>query len=216
MRFFPMNVIDCSATAPSPADPASRHSHRSTPWTHCVCLVASERNAKTSLAGFLMTRSAVYVYICFSDVVRTLTILYHTLQVPRRNYVKVDRAMEDRWPGSDALATELAINLYVLAGEVQAFAEQLCGKHKVPSPTAFNVLTILEGAGTALAPSFIADRMLVTRPTMTGILDSLEKRALIKIGPHPEDGRMSLVTLTAKGRGVVTRMRPELHAAEAR
>lgn len=136
--------------------------------------------------------------------------------MPRRSYVKVDAAIETRWPGADRLSTELAINLYVLAAQVQAFAEGLCAKHRLPSPTAFNVLTILEAAGTPMPPSTIADRMLVTRPTMTGILDSLEKRKLVRTAPHPDDGRMTLVHLTAKGRAAVATMRPELHAMEAR
>jgi DNA-binding MarR family transcriptional regulator len=128
--------------------------------------------------------------------------------------VRVDRAMEQRWPGSDASATELAINLFALNGRVMAFAEALCAKHGVPSPAAFNVMTILEGSGAPLAPSAIAERMFVTRATMTGVVGSLERRDFVRVRPHPDDGRMSLVALTPRGRTTVRRMRPELHAAE--
>jgi DNA-binding MarR family transcriptional regulator len=136
--------------------------------------------------------------------------------MPPQPLVTVDRAIETRWPGADAMATELAINLFVLSGRVSAFSDALCAKHGVPSPAAFNVLTILEGAGQALPPSTIARKMIVTRPTMTGIVASLAKRRQVRVLEHPDDGRMALVALTARGRGIVLRMRPELHAAEKR
>jgi DNA-binding MarR family transcriptional regulator len=128
--------------------------------------------------------------------------------------VRVDPAMEVRWLGSDAHATELAINLFALNGRVSAFADALCAKHGMPSPAAFNVLTILEGNGGPLPPSELAAKMFVKRPTMTGVVASLQKRGLVQLGPHPDDGRMSLVHLTPKGKEGVHRMRPELHAAE--
>jgi|SRR5581483_2329187 len=131
-------------------------------------------------------------------------------------YVHVDPAIETRWPGADAEATELAINLFVLNGRLSAFSQDLCDRYRVPSPAAFNVLTILEGAGQPQKPSAIADRMLVTRPTMTGIVESLERRKLVRTRPHPTDGRASLVELTAGGRRRVHAMRPALHAAEKR
>jgi DNA-binding MarR family transcriptional regulator len=67
-----------------------------------------------------------------------------------------------------------------------------------------------------MLPSSIARRMLVTRPTMTGIVASLARRGLVRVVPHPTDGRMSLVEITRKGHALVHRMRPELHAAEKR
>ena len=39
-----------------------------------------------------------------------------------------------------------------------------------------------------------------TRPTMTGIVDTLEKNGLVSRQPNPEDRRSLLVTLTEKGR----------------
>jgi len=130
------------------------------------------------------------------------------------SYARVEGGFEAAWPGADALATELAINLMVLSGQLQAFAEAECARHGVPSPAAFNVLTILHGAGEPLPPSVIAARMFVARPTMTGVVRSLARRGLVRVRQHPVDGRMSLVELTATGDQAVRLMRPELHAAE--
>lgn len=41
-----------------------------------------------------------------------------------------------------------------------------------------------------------------TRPTMTGIVDTLEKNGLARRQPNPDDRRSLLVTLTEKGRAL--------------
>ena len=46
----------------------------------------------------------------------------------------------------------------------------------------------------------LGKKVQITSATMTGILDRLEKMALVERQPHPEDRRAILVCLTAKGR----------------
>lgn len=80
----------------------------------------------------------------------------------------------------------------------------------------FNVLMVLEGSDHPLCPRDIADRLLVTGATITGLLDSLQKKGLIERSPHPEDRRMLLVEVTAKGRKLLASLLPEFFPAEAR
>jgi DNA-binding MarR family transcriptional regulator len=126
----------------------------------------------------------------------------------------VDQGFEKRYPGADALATNCAINLFVLKEQLEAFSQAFSAKYGIPSPAAFNVLAILDGAGEPLNPSVIAERMMVTRPTMTGTLGSMVARKLVTVRKHPTDGRMQLVELTDLGRQRVRKMRPMLHRAE--
>jgi DNA-binding MarR family transcriptional regulator len=51
-----------------------------------------------------------------------------------------------------------------------------------------------------LSPSQLADWLFVTSGTMTGRLDRLEQRGLIRRVPHPTDRRGMDVELTAEGR----------------
>jgi DNA-binding MarR family transcriptional regulator len=51
---------------------------------------------------------------------------------------------------------------------------------------------------------------------MTGVVGSLARRGLVRVLHHPTDGRRALVEITERGRALVQRMRPELHAAEKR
>lgn len=79
----------------------------------------------------------------------------------------------------------------------------------------FNVLAILEGADQPLCPAEIGSRLLVTRGTVTGLLDSLEKQGLIRRLPDPQDRRMLRIQITQKARDLLARMRPGHFAGEA-
>jgi len=123
---------------------------------------------------------------------------------------------EREWPGADRHATECVLNVSYLYMQLSAFGQALISRHGVPSIAAFNVLTILHGAGEPLPPSVIAERMVVSRPTMTGIVRSLSQRGFIRSMPHPTDGRMMLIEITDAGTARVEQLRPELHQAEKR
>ena len=52
----------------------------------------------------------------------------------------------------------------------------------------------------------LAAAMDVDRPAATVAVDDLEARGLVQRTPHPTNGRMKLVALTAAGRRMVARM----------
>ena len=68
------------------------------------------------------------------------------------------------------------------------------------SPSAFNVLMALHNTvDHRLEPCQLAERLLVSRPSITGLLDTLEAKALVTRRPHGDDRRRVLVDLTAAG-----------------
>lgn len=72
------------------------------------------------------------------------------------------------------------------------------------STSGFNVLMALRNSpGQVLEPCDIAERLLVSRPSVTGLLDTLESRGLIERRSHPHDGRRRLVHLTAAARDLL-------------
>jgi DNA-binding MarR family transcriptional regulator len=79
------------------------------------------------------------------------------------------------------------------------------------TPTSGLVLSILADSEAALPPNEIADRLIISRATVTGLLDSLERREYIQRMPHPSDRRMILVEITDAGREVVDVFRPMIH-----
>lgn len=72
----------------------------------------------------------------------------------------------------------------------------------------FTVLMLLQCSGTGLTPSECADRAGVTRATVTGLLDGLEREGLLKREPHPDDRRCTIVRLTESGWDLLGRMLP--------
>lgn len=73
---------------------------------------------------------------------------------------------------------------------------------------------MLEGAGTPLSPTTIAERLLVTTASVTSLLDTLEKRGFVARSPDPDDRRKLLVTLTDAGQDVVDAFLPQVVAVQ--
>lgn len=128
--------------------------------------------------------------------------------------VQVDPELELAWPGASASATACVLNAYVLAALIDRAAQSWIRTQGPPSLTAMNVLTILQGAGEPLQPMVIAERLMVTRGTLTGILGSLESRGYVVRAQHERDGRGQLVLLTKLGERTVRKLRPRMHRAE--
>ena len=68
------------------------------------------------------------------------------------------------------------------------------------SPSAWNVLVALHNTeGHTLEPCQLASRLLISRPSVTGLLDTLQAKTLIERLPHADDRRRVLVRLTDEG-----------------
>src|SRR3954453_13872384 len=93
--------------------------------------------------------------------------------------VRVPPSFDDEFPSASRRATETFLNIGLLAGAVRAAVETMVTNEGLPSMAGFNVLSVLDGDGEPLRPSVIAQRMMVTRATITGLLDSLEARGLV-------------------------------------
>lgn len=135
--------------------------------------------------------------------------------IPRPQLVvQVPDSFDEEFPDASRLATETFLNIGILVGTVQAVVDKLVAREGLPSAAAFNVLSVLGGDPAPLRPSVIAQRMMVTRATITGLLDTLERRGLIRREPGLGDGRSREVSLTDTGSDVVNRLVPAMHTFE--
>jgi DNA-binding MarR family transcriptional regulator len=66
----------------------------------------------------------------------------------------------------------------------------------------------------AMSPSELGDRLIVTRATVTGLLDSLERRGLVQRTRHPLDRRAVVVEITDEGLEVLRKLRHLVHRNE--
>jgi DNA-binding MarR family transcriptional regulator len=128
--------------------------------------------------------------------------------------IRVGDDFEDEYPGASALATERYANLYRAATMSMELHNRQAREDYQLYPSALEILAIIEGAGQPLEPSVIAERLLITTGSMTSLLDTLQKRGLIRRLPHPGDRRKLLVDITPDAQLIVDEFLPSLHARE--
>ena len=127
---------------------------------------------------------------------------------------RVGDDFEDEYPGASALATECFVNLFHTANLLMELHNRQTRDAYQISPSARQVLAVVEGAGEPLEPSVIAERVLITTGTMTSVLDTLEKRGLVQRLAHPEDRRKLLVQITPAAQAILDELLPSLHERE--
>jgi DNA-binding MarR family transcriptional regulator len=72
-------------------------------------------------------------------------------------------------------------------------------------------LGILADLREPLPPNKIAERLIISRASVTSLLDSLERRGYVRRVPHSTDRRMLLIELTEAGRQVAHDFRLLVH-----
>lgn len=127
---------------------------------------------------------------------------------------RVGDDFDAEYPGASALATECFANLYHAADLLMELHNRQSREEYQLSPSARQVLAVVEGAGQPLEPSVIANRVLITTGSMTSLLDTLEKRCLIQRMPHPDDRRKLLVAITPEAQAILDELLPSLHERE--
>ena len=98
------------------------------------------------------------------------------------------------------------LNLLQAANELtQGVAELL--KPAGLTPTQYNVLRVLRGAGEEpLTCGEMGDRLIARDPDVTRLLDRLERNGLISRERSEEDRRVVVTRITEKGRRLVDRL----------
>ncbi len=120
------------------------------------------------------------------------------------------------FPDLDPSATEVFLHLLRSGDEAFRVVEEHLAQHDI-SQGRFGVLMALWGncqrAGSEidkpLTPAELAERTGVTRATMTGLVDTLERAGFVTRTPHPEDRRMMSVELTKRGTKLLANIMPE-------
>ncbi len=124
--------------------------------------------------------------------------------------IRVASDFRRRYPGASPRATESAMNLVRTGDLIVDRVARLVRKLGL-TPASGLVLSILADAGAPLPPHEIARRLIVTRATVTGLVDSLQRRGFVRRSSHPKDRRSLLVEITPTGRRTLNVMRPLVH-----
>jgi DNA-binding MarR family transcriptional regulator len=132
-----------------------------------------------------------------------------------QNPIQIAPGFTERYAGASPKATEAAMNIVRTADLLVKHIADLVEPFGL-SPSSGLVLGILADAGSPLPPNQIAERLIISRATVTGLLDSLERRGYVRRMPHSSDRRMLLIELTDAGRQVALEFRLVVHQNEKR
>ena len=120
-----------------------------------------------------------------------------------------------RHPELDPSAMEAFLHLLRTSTDVYETIGRMLAGHAI-SKGRFMVLVLLNrDPDRPVSPADLADGSNVTRATMTGLIDTLERDGFVRRENAPEDRRMMLVRITARGRKFVEGILPEFFRAIA-
>lgn len=144
-----------------------------------------------------------------------------TVRAPRRRVapgthpVELERLarQEHQQPEADPLHVQATIWLFRAYGVQQAALADELRTHSL-STSGFNLLMALANSPEhALEPCTLAERLLISRPSVTSLIDTLATRGLVRRTAVAEDRRRVRVELTQAGRHLVTEDYPRGYAS---
>jgi DNA-binding MarR family transcriptional regulator len=134
--------------------------------------------------------------------------VFHLRDLPKYEAI---RQRTQRYPEIDPLAVEAFLVLLRIASDVMTSIETYLNRHNM-SHGRFTVLMVLNrNPHEALCPSELATKCGVTRATMTGLLDGLEREKYVTRIPDTNDRRMASVQLTPEGITMLDGMLPDYY-----
>jgi len=113
-----------------------------------------------------------------------------------------------RFPDLDASACYTYLQLLRTGDELLALDEQVLSSYGTRHGRFNLLMMLLKYSDGEATPAGLADKTGVTRATISGLLDGLEKDGLIERRPEPEDRRLIRVHLTAAGHAFLNKIRP--------
>ncbi|HOZ47781.1 MAG TPA: MarR family transcriptional regulator [Candidatus Hydrogenedentes bacterium] len=102
---------------------------------------------------------------------------------------------------------EAVLNIVRTANLLAATADNLFRKHGL-TEAQFNVLFLLNIKRHPVTQSELGKRLVVTRASITSVLDKLEAKGLVVRKSVPGNRRIYHIDLTSKGRELVARVEP--------
>ena len=118
----------------------------------------------------------------------------------------------DQTPDANVMATEAVMNTIRTADMLFDLIGRLLRPLNVSAAGGL-VLGILRDHG-PMSPSTLGERLIVTRATVTGLVDSLEQHGFVRRSANPTDRRSLVVQITPAGHAVLQELRTIVHRNE--
>ena len=119
--------------------------------------------------------------------------------------------MAERYPGFDLSSAEVMLNLFYTYDVVTACSSKLLAEHGL-AKSSFNILLNLRhGPSEGMLLHDLGEVLLMTRANVTGLIDHLEERALVKRVVDATDRRARFARITKKGEALLDEVKAPLH-----
>ncbi|HZL47003.1 MAG TPA: MarR family transcriptional regulator [Opitutaceae bacterium] len=112
-------------------------------------------------------------------------------------------------PELDPSATEAFLHLMRTTTDVSAVFDAIHASHNISQGRLVVLMLLSHDPQRPANPADLADRSNVTRATMTGLIDTLERDGFVKREHAPDDRRMMSLRLTDEGRAFLDKILPE-------
>lgn len=125
-----------------------------------------------------------------------------------------DKALNEfaeRYSNMDVSAVKACLVLLRTGSDLLTGFEITLSRHGLSQGRFLILIVMNRTPDKAVSPSELAEKIGVTRATMTGLLDGLERDKLIKRYAHPGDRRKIALQLTSKGRHRLEQMLPDYY-----
>jgi DNA-binding MarR family transcriptional regulator len=117
-----------------------------------------------------------------------------------------------RVPGTDSTICEVFLNILHTGDVVSRSEGEFLARHGL-NQARLIVLVLLDSAENgSMRSSELADHAKVSRATVTGLLDTMEKAGLVARAADPRDRRAWNVKITLKGEKLLASVQPQLMA----
>lgn len=117
----------------------------------------------------------------------------------------------DRYPDADVARVLQFLTFLRVATDVSSGLDRYLGAHDLLQGRWWVLILLMREADASSSPSRLAEQAGVSRATMTGLLDGLQRDKLVTRMVAPADRRQSLVKLTPKGQAKLDEVMPEYY-----
>lgn len=121
------------------------------------------------------------------------------------------QAFAHRYQEMDASAVNVCLQLLRIGSDLLAGFETMLSKHSLSQGRFLTLIVLSRSRNDALNPSLLAEKLGVTRATMTGLLDGLEREGLIERVFAQDDRRKIAIRLTEMGLSRLETMLPDYY-----
>lgn len=118
----------------------------------------------------------------------------------------------ERYPVADVTAIASFLMLLRVATDLSVALDACLSKHDLLQGRWWVLILLMRERDLTSQPSVLSEKLGVTRPTMTGLLDGLEQVGLVQRVSAPQDRRSVQIKLTAAGQDKLDAVMPDYYA----